>query len=66
MKIAGQHIAHKTEIGGVSGKLETTSEIIHAYESILAHAHRALSTDEISGVTIGRYIMPSPSLELFF
>lgn len=66
MKIAGKHIAHKTEIGGVSKRLISKEEVCIAYENILKNVSQGLPASEIDGVTIGRYIDPSPSFELFF
>ncbi len=66
MKIAGKHIAHKTEIGGVSGRLISREEVSIAYGKILKNVSQALPASEIDGVTIGRFIDPSPSFELFF
>lgn len=69
LKIAGKSIAHKSDIGGVSGRVSTREEIEKAYNEIIEHVSSILweeHKDEISGISIGKYILPSPKYELFF
>ncbi len=66
IKIAGKHIAHKTEIWGVIGPLYTRDQVIEAYGTIEKNMQIHLPNEKIEGITIGRYIHPSPTVELFF
>jgi acyl-CoA synthetase (NDP forming) len=66
LKISWKHIAHKTEIWGVIGPLYTQEEIISAYGEIEWNIKKYLPNEKIEWITIGKYITPSPRVELFF
>lgn len=66
LKIAWKHIAHKTEIGGVIGPIYTQEEIITAYHKIESNMEESIPNEKMEWVTIGKYIIPSPPIELFF
>ncbi|MBX9809772.1 acetate--CoA ligase family protein [Candidatus Gracilibacteria bacterium] len=64
MKIGGKKVAHKTEMNGVSGRLDTNEQVIEAYEQLTTRAKQYNTTENI--ITIGKYIETSPKIELFF
>lgn len=66
LKISGKHLAHKTEIGGVIGPVSTIPEITTAYKALENNIEKHLSEKENYQITIGKFITPSPTIELFF
>lgn len=65
MKIAGENIAHKTDIGGVLLGLSTEEDITRGYyelqEKFVSHV-----PDEKFLVTVARFVKASPKAEIFF
>jgi acyl-CoA synthetase (NDP forming) len=66
LKIAWEHIVHKTELGWVIGSLNSKEEILIAYEKIKVNIKNYSPDQEIERLSIGKFISPSPALELFF
>lgn len=66
IKISWKHIAHKTELGWVIGPIYTEDEIISAYNTIEWNMKKYLPNEKMEWVSIGRYIISSPTIELFF
>ena len=66
MKMAGKRIIHKTEIGGVIGPVTTQEEVIAAYETFQRNGEKYCKNGEMEWVAIGKFLTPSPKLELFF
>ncbi len=64
MKIGGKTVAHKTEMNGVSGRIDTTEQIRENYEILSNNAKQNNNIENI--ITIGKYIETSPKIELFF
>lgn len=55
-KIQGKDILHKTDIGGISGKLTTEAEVRAAFRTILANVKKHLPKAQIDGVLVQQFI----------
>ncbi|MDD2693561.1 MAG: acetate--CoA ligase family protein [Candidatus Gracilibacteria bacterium] len=66
MKMAGKRIIHKTEIGGIVGPVSSREEVTTVYETLQKNGEIYCKNGEMEGVAIGKFLTPSPKLELFF
>lgn len=64
VKIASPLILHKTDIGGVVVGIETTDELVTAYETVTANARKFVPAASIWGVLVQEMLPPSRELIL--
>jgi acetyltransferase len=56
LKIASDAITHKTDVGGVSGKLSTAEEIRSAFKGIIENVRKCKPDIKIDGVSVHKFI----------
>jgi len=63
MKIVSKDIIHKSDAGGVALNIENRSELMNAYEAILANAHKYKPDALIAGIEVVKMINMSEAME---
>jgi len=62
LKVQSPEIPHKSDVGALALNLRSEAAIVEAYDTVLAHARRAVPTARITGVLV--QAMAAPGLEL--